>query len=498
MKIRQILLFFGIFLLLLGSCESPTASTGNSSITNQTNVPSRKFWAQNLVTERFYQLDAELLAESVNCRVWAEKGSGVSVETATSMARAYENEILPKMLDTFAYRGPISDGGKIVAYNTVELADYMADGDGKLCILLLDIVDDFKPGVNDSYCAGYFWAVNLFAANDPMVYNSQYSNECDMIYIDTYPGSPGSRDSNATFAHEMQHLMSYVSTFITNRRNLLDVWIDEGLSTAAEWLYYDSHSVNRVGSYIQDPSGLIQRGNNFFVWGNHENESQYALVDDYATVYLFFQWLRLQVGSIDIYYDIILSDDYDYKAVANAANWAMPGHGYSDWGTLLKTWYAANYINAPSGPYGYKNDPVLKNIRARTAPAGEKSFSLAPGEGVYSITNNFSLPDNAQFINYAGLNGSSYEVSDTKTFSGGALLTFNANSNASGSTASGITTGVASVVTSGMDMLPVGGSRVVQFPGPVAVGPGDVLKRNGHDVPRVPLQKLDKGIFSIE
>jgi len=503
MKMRHILLLFWVFVLLLGSCELSQDGGGNSStVTTPSNVLPRKFWAQNLVTEKFYQIEAEMLAESANCRVWAEKGAGISVETATSMARAYENDILPKMLDTFSYLGPISDGGRIVAYNTVELADYIGDGDKKLCILLLDIVDGYKPGVNDSYCAGYFWAGNFYEADDS---SFRYSNGCDMIYIDTNPGRPGSRDSNATFAHEMQHMMSYTNTYLTNRPYpyLLDIWIDEGLSASAEYIYYGSHASGRVGWYNQDPSGLIQRGNNFFVWGNRENENQYALLDDYATVYLFFQWLRLQSGNNHIYYDITMSDDFDYKAVTDAANRAMPGHGYSNWSTLMKTWLAANYINAPNGPYGYMNDSTLKNISVKTAPAGVKTLPLAPGEGVYSITNNYTIPGNTQYINYAGLNRSSIQMSDTATFSGGALLTFNANSNIGGSTASGVTTGIASIVTAKTDMAPNGSLLEAKLPVPFAIGAGDILRQNGHEVSGVAskkfeLKKLDKGISNIE
>ena len=500
MRIRQFMLFIGIFTMLFCSCETSQEGGGSSSaITSPSNVPPRKFWAMNLVTEKYYQIDAELLAESANCRVWVEKGSGVSAETASSMANAYENDILPKMLSTFARIGPISDGEKIIANNTMQLADWLGDGDGKLCILLLDIVDGYKQGVNDSYCAGYFWAGNLFEKTDTRDPSFKYSNESDMIYIDTYPGRPGSRESNATFAHEMQHMMSYANTRMTKRSPYpLDIWIDEGLSLAAEWVYYGSHSVSRVNWYNQDPSGLIKKGNNFFVWDNRGSENQYAVLDDYATAYLFFQWLRLQAGSSDIYYNLTLSDEYyDYRAVTNAANRAIPGQGYNNWGTLLKTWHAANYINAPSGPYGYKDDATLKNIRAKTAPAGVMTLPLAPGEGVYSITNGSSLPGNTQYINYAGLNRSGAEMSDTKTFSGGALLTFNSNSNTGGSTVSGTTTGVASAVTANMDIASGDGLFEDWFPGPFAIGAGDILRQNGHEVPLTALN-TNKGIVNIE
>jgi hypothetical protein len=249
----------------------------------------------------------------------------------------------------------------------------------------------------------------------------------------------------------------------------------------------------------QDPSGLIKQGNNFFVWGNRDNGDLYAVLDDYATAYLFFQWLRLQAGTSDIYFDIITSGDYDCRAVTGAANKYMAGSNYSDWGTLLKTWLAANYINAPSGPYGYKNDSILKNISAKTMPSGVMNVSLAPGEGVYSITNGFTMPSSRQSIRYAGLNKTGNALSDTATFSGGALLTYNANTNTGGGTESGTTTGVASYEAADIDDALARSAAGVGFSGPFVIDARDVLRRNGFERElSFELDKLKKGITILE
>jgi len=498
MKIKQFLLYCCIFAFLFCSCDIQIGGGSDSgTINNPTDVPSRKFWAQNLVTGNFYQVDADLLAQSKNCSVWADKEAGVSIATANSMAKAYEDNILPKMLDTFGIQVKDQNG---VVWNTMELADYIGDEDGKLCILLLDIRDGYSPGT--SWVAGYFWDGNFYDTN-----TYRTSNECDMIYIDTYPSKPGTADSNATFAHEMQHMMNSVTSRLIRHDDKyfypMDLWIDEGLSTTAEWLIMGSHPIDRWLWYNQDPSGLIRKGNNFFVWGNRESEDQEALMDDYATTYLFFQWLRLQAGSKDIYYDIITSGNYDYKAVTSAANKYMTGMNYDDWGTLLKNWLAANYINAPSGPYGYKNDSVLKNVKANTAPDGVTSVYLAPGEGVYSITDDYQLPGSKQSVRYAGLDKSGNALSDTKTFSGGAMLTYNANTNnIKGGLESGTTTGVAASYTE----ADASGRSVAgaSFSGSYAIGPWDMLRRNGLERPSsgnefsFELTKPIKGIKILE
>ena len=495
MKIKRFFLFLGIIILTLASCDSPTNSS--STISGPPNVPPRLFWAANIETGKYYQLEAELLAESSNCRVWVEKGSGVSSATAASMAKAYEDDILPKMMDVFVFKGSILLDGKVIARNTMELADWMGDGDGKFCILLLDIKDGFKPG-DSGYVGGYFWGGNLYG-NDPSNPYLRYSNECDMIYIDCYPGRPGSRNSNSTFAHEMQHMLSFVCSHITERYPYpLDTWIDEGLSESAGWVYLGSHDVDRWTWYNDDPLGTIQKGNNFFVWDNHNTENSYAVLDDYATTYLFFQWLRLQAGNTKIYSSIIMSDYYDQRAVTSAASRAgVPGA--NNWPTLLKTWLAANYINAPSGPYGYRNDSSLKNIQARTAPAGIKNIALAPGEAVYSITDSFTMPENTQYINYAGLNKTEAALSDTATFSGGALLTYNVNTNILDGTAPGTTTGVASDIDVSYDIGKSALNTGRQLSGPFVIGARDFLKRNGNGKSfDLELKKPYKGIFSIE
>jgi len=451
----------------------------------------KTFWAQNAKDTAYYQVPAQLLYIGVKCTIWGETASGVDPYTAQKMANAYDNTIYPKMMNTFGFRGNITYGGIVVARDTMELADWMGDGDKKLCILLLDIKDDYQKGVNESYVAGYFWSGNFFqnVSTDDLF---MYSNETDMIYLDTYPGVPGSNESNASFAHEMQHLMNFVTSslfrYSGSTVNLMDKWIDEGLSSAAEWVYSGIHpevrwkwyNNNDSTTYFNGARGLISSGNNFFVWDNHR-ENQYAVLDDYATVYLFFQWLRLQAGTSDIYKNIEVSNYHDYQAVTNLANSFMPGQGYSNWETLLKTWLAANYINAAAGKYGYMNDPTLKNIRANTAAAGTTSLALYPGEGAYSIPNGFSMPgySSASTIKYAGLNRNTFTLSDSSTFNGGALLTYNSNNNNSGTAANGTTTGAAASVE--ITTLPAARFMAPQYSGPFPVGAGDVLRKNGYE-----------------
>jgi len=439
------------------------------------NNDSGNFWAVNYMTGKAgedYKVKADLFTEGKYCKIWVEKGSGVSKARAKAIADKYDNEIHGIMIDVFGYKNPSYKGETFP--DIIAFADYLGDGDGKLCILLLDIKDDYRAGKNESYVAGYFWAGNFF--------NISGSNKSDMIYIDTYPGMRGENIDNVfiTLAHELQHMMNYVTRRMISSNNILaasmDTWIDEGLSSAAEYIVGGGeHSKDRIDWYNENGDskvnikGLIDQGNNFFIWNNHGKENKYANLDDYATVYLFFQWLRLQKGT-DVYRDIISSNYNDYHAVESAMG--------EDWDTLLKSWMAANYINKNTGIYGYKGDiPV---ITTHTAPANtSKQISLYPGEGVYSLTDaRDKMPSQDIIINinikYAGLDKTG-GVSDTVVFPSGRLLTYNSNTKSNGLVETGTTTGKAASV----NITHEGRSVTSSYSGPYRIGAGDILSRNG-------------------
>ena len=474
---KNFYLSFLVSVMLFAACDIsfsfPDYVPGTPGVPNNT---TRQFWALNIDTESYYTLNAQKLAEGEYCTVWVETGNNrVTTTVAEAMAAAYDTDIYPKMIAVFSLENIEYQGFRFS--DTMELADAFGDEDGKLCILLLDIKDGYNPRTSPGYVAGYFTPLNFEAnASLPQQYKS---NECDMIYIDTYPSTPGSDELNETLAHELQHLMNYINDNVL-RGTLTDTWLNEGLSSAAEYVYTGVTDTERLKWYnlaTTANGSRIATGNNFFAWDQYEDDSN---LDDYATVNLFFQWLRLQSGgSTNIYRTISRSSRSDYRAIVGAMD------GYSDWPTLLKTWLAANYINAPDGPYGYMNDDTLKTVKARTAPSGTRSVDLYPGEGVYSVTNTgFNMPSNNGNIRYAGLNRNSSAMSDTAVFASGALLTYNVDTNLEGLPQAGTTTGVAASV----EAVPESLSVRATFSGPYKISMSDMLRRNGHEVYNPPLR----------
>jgi len=396
-------------------------------------VTLKSYRVKNLYSGGTDSVETGLLADGKNCHVWVGRGAGITKEKAKSIANTYDNNIYNKMMQNFSFHKEdriVYDGEKLD--NTLDMIKCLVGGDGKLNIVLVDIQDNYQQGVNNAYTAGYFWNGDLYERK-----SNPNSNECAAIFIDTYPAVPGSEESNSTLAHEMQHLMNFLNCWAFGKHDV-DTWIDEGLSLSAEYLYLDKQLTARVNHYNNDPSKLICKGNNFFVWGNRKSESNYASLDDYATVYLFFQWLRIQTKN-DIYSSIMFSGDYDHKAVVNAYyDSASASNKIDNWDTLLKTWLAANQINASSGLYGYKGQ---LNVTAHSAPA-DKSINLYPGEGVYSKTSaQPNTSGSGSHIKYAYLTATSVSASYSTDST---LLTYNGNTNAGGSLEKGVTTGAAS------------------------------------------------------
>jgi hypothetical protein len=419
-----------------------------------------------------------------------ERGSGVSQTQAAAIASEYSTKIYPKMINAFSQQVNVPGVGTFpdamaIAYAIVE-SEIDKSITKKLTILVLDIKDGWKKD-GDPYLAGYF-VPRDFLSNTYVMGEDQdlRSNERPMIYMDTHPAlSKGITDEfYSTIAHEMQHLMNLAVNMITKDK-LVDLWINEGLSAAAEWVYSGEYNEDRITWFNYDPTQLIRRGNNFFVWGNRANASidpdfkGSEILDDYATVYLFFQWLRLKSGGggPEVYKKINYSVYYDYNAVVDAMS------GYSNWPSLLEGWFKANVYGDYDSGLNSKIDGVF------TAPA-QTSINLYPGEGVYSVANSYTVPSSTTYINYVGLQQSGATTSGS--FSG-LLLTYNKNTNIEGSTAIGTTTGVAANIISS-------GKLPDSLRKSYAISRGDMIRLKGRnekifDLTVINSSKLFKGVL---
>lgn len=355
----------------------------------------KNFWADNLKNKTSYQIKARLLAENSRCQVWAEDGGKtrerVTTNIAAKLAAEFENNIYSLVISNF---GPPSD----------------VDGNGKIIILLLDIQDGYTPDVNPSYVGGYFSGAHCLSGP---AYPA--SNKADMVFVDTWPATPGDENSNLTLAHEFQHLVNFNHHYIeaaSGAQRWAVTWLDEGLACATEYLYLTqkrgtpTHNIQRVEYYKNDPYEDIRNGINFVTWGPNYIVDPYS---NYSAAYLFFQWLRIQAGE-EVYKKIAGSAHNDYQAV-QAAVWDLKSTALGNsWADMLQNWFIANAFCASTGMYGYKGDSVIGTLQKYPEwyPANINSsatISLASGEGIYVKPTTTYIPGGAPAnIRYEGLN----------------------------------------------------------------------------------------------
>ena len=186
------------------------------------------------------------------------------------------------------------------------------------------------------------------------------------------------------------------------------------------------------------------------------------------------------------------------KAARNSisANYTIDMEG---WRLLLRNWYAANFINASTGPYGYRGDPAFKKITSGYFYSKEPvyhyfNFHLFPGEGVFGLTEYPPYHDfDTNIIKYAGIDPDSSSgvadlfIPDHETKTGyNYLLTYNIDLDDKGTTEIvGIPLNMGTVsgqisASSGI----VSGSRNYYslqrtVPDSYPISAGEMLRRNG-------------------
>jgi hypothetical protein len=372
-------------------------------------LESRTFYTQRVDTETltFDSIEAVKLAEGAKCVVFVDKKESITAGTAASIANEYDNNIYPKITEAF---------GDYLA------TEYDVDRNGKTILFLVDIQDGYTG--SGGYVAGYFDTTHMLVGPN--------SNKADMLFIDVNPQIPGSPDFYVNIAHELQHLINYSLHGGTPQ----ELWLNEGLSSAAEYLYGGSRQ-SRIDYFNNYLHTTIPYGNNFFVWDGYWEREIGDVLANYATVYLFFQWLRIHGGGTAVYRSISDSEYRDYRAVTRAVKNRISDITETGdpeiWDRLLSSWMIANIANAPAGLYGYKEEISTKVGYVQSKDDTILYNNFSPGEGIYSYLKDKSFPGGGEsgvHIRYLGLGGQ--EIVAAPPYTGEILLTYNANPDSGG------------------------------------------------------------------
>ncbi len=377
----------------------------------------RTFRAVNAETNVYYDVESTLMASGDHCMVYVENGADVTEAVAQAVADCYDDSIYDQISTAF---GAIED----------------VDNNGKVILLLLDIQDGYTG--SGGYVAGYFDPVNMFDSN-----SEPNSNEADMLFLDTYPSVAGDADFFSTMAHELQHLINFSNTYMVDGTEQ-DLWINEGLSSGAEYVYSGAVNQDRVDWFNYNGNGAIVYGNNFFVWyGYWENEDANNVLDNYATVSLFFQWLRIHASNGTAIYKDILSSSYrDYRAVTDAAALRIADQD-GTWLDLLRTWDTANVLCNATGEYGYEGELTV-SMPYFNAVGGATAVYLSPGEGLVSANAGAYTPTASGVnIKYRGIDTDTDAVVDAAGYTGNRILVLNANNDNGGADEKGYPASIA-------------------------------------------------------
>ncbi|MBN2554566.1 MAG: immune inhibitor A [Anaerolineales bacterium] len=155
------------------------------------------FWASNVDTDTYFQLDAELVASSEHVYFWVDQEVKVSRQAAMALVNVFEQDIYTT--DRAFFGSEWRPG---------------VDGDEHLFIL-------FASGLGDSI-AGYYSSSDEYS---PLVH--EYSNGHEMFYLNA--DNLGLRESFTfgVLAHEFQHMIHW------NQDQNEDTWVDEGFAELA-------------------------------------------------------------------------------------------------------------------------------------------------------------------------------------------------------------------------------------------------------------------------
>ncbi|MFC1554572.1 FlgD immunoglobulin-like domain containing protein, partial [candidate division KSB1 bacterium] len=349
---------------------------------------SLQFWAYNVKDDIFEKVWTQLQAIGTEVYIWVEidqiNNGTVNDSYVISLLDALENSTPQGSYDP--------SKGIIKIENEIFGFEPNIDGDGFTDVVLLDIQDYFEMQTNPNYISGFFHP------NDQT--NSNFSNEKDIIYLDTYPGVQ-QNSLLLTAAHEYQHLIHY--TYDPDEENL----INEGASQLAQPL---------TGQDWDDPSDFFSNTDRgLFYWGEITDPN---ILADYYKAQMWMTYLWDQFGK-DFMTSLIQDPQTGRSSLTNRIAQTGTGLTFSD---VLNNWFIANYINDTSidPAYGYtltqalsyravpliteSNYPAVRNDESLKSYAAEyvkfKSFN-----SVIDLNGTFSSNFASAFALYFDENG---------------------------------------------------------------------------------------------
>ncbi len=287
------------------------------------------FWLTDIRDVRVYSSQATLALVSPRAYWYVEEGLSVSRSDLEKAAGAFEEQIYPRV---------------VAAFGTEWVPG--VDNDPHLTIVHARL-----RGVG-----GYFSSADEY----PTAVH-QHSNQREMVYMASGV-KVGSREYLAVLAHELQHAVHW------NADPSEETWVNEGLAEVATGIAgYDTRSPNAF---------LRSSGSSLVNWP----------VDNAGAIYygagnLFFEYLTAHYGTEE---DLVRLLGEPADGIRGVDSY-LAGLGYdATFRDVFRDWTVANYVDAPSGPYGYPDREVSIQGIGRVGEPGTRSSSVAQYAAEYT------------------------------------------------------------------------------------------------------------------
>ncbi|MBI3967343.1 MAG: immune inhibitor A [Chloroflexi bacterium] len=302
-----------------------------------------RFWIADQPNKNYFEAEATIQHVSPHAYWYVQNGVAVDVNQLRRSAASFEEKIYPTVR---RYFGEEPNPG--------------VDNDPRITIYLGRV-----PGVG-----GYYSSADAVArAVNP------FSNERDIIYLNSDAVPPGTPRFEATVSHEFQHMVHWA------HRPNDDTWINEGSSVLMERLM--GHPVGLGGTFLQNPNTQLT------AWSPSERQDE--TLRHYGAGYLFMSYFAHRFGGYDRLKDFVSRPEVGLDAFdAVLAAQGRPER-FDD---VFRDWVIANVLDDPKledGRYGYAD------IEAKTANLRR----LTPGQRQSVMLNQYA----AQYFEVSGGRG---------------------------------------------------------------------------------------------
>ena len=287
-----------------------------------------QFWVRNMASGQFDQVTAILRAVGKYCYVYVEDTQSVKQQAIERVQKQFDQTIYPVTTGHFGIE-----------------ARPGLDADSHINLLMVDIKDGYT-NPDDGYVAGYFFAGDQMLQSEFPVHSKTKSNQCEILYIDTWPCDPEADDYLEIVAHEFQHMIHH------NQDKEEVTWVNEGCSQIAP-VFCGFRPPGHYKLLKEDPDRSLN------------NWAQWNPMPDYGQVYLWNQYII----------DRLLLDSKTrtsfFKALASSKRKSIGGYiealkpfsmSFSDLFTDFAITNRINDSKLADGRFAYKQS-VLKKFK---------------------------------------------------------------------------------------------------------------------------------------